>query len=300
MPIHDAHCHFFSSRFFEALAREKETLDQRDPARTVSQELGWEPPGQPAELADRWASELDKHNVSRAALIASTPGDEDSVAVAVARHPQRFVGLFMLNPTRDSAEDRVKRAFTELGLRCVCLFPAMHRYRLDDERVLRIVELAASHPGTAVFVHCGVLSVGVREKLGLPSRFDIRLGDPLALHLLASTYPQLPIVIPHFGAGLFREALMVADACPNIYLDTSSSNGWIKYQPGLTLADAFRQALEVVGPGRLLFGTDSSFFPRGWHRAVWQSQKTILEQSGIDNSTMERIFYRNFEAVFGS
>ena len=300
MTIHDAHCHFFSSRFFEALAREKETLDQRDPARTVSRALGWEPPGQPAELADRWASELDKHNVSRAALIASIPGDEDSVAVAVARHPQRFVGLFMLNPTRDSAEDRVKRAFTELGLRCVCLFPAMHRYRLDDERVLRIVELAASHPGTAVFVHCGVLSVGVRKKLGLPSRFDIRLGDPLALHLLASTYPQLPIVIPHFGAGLFREALMVADACPNIYLDTSSSNGWIKYQPGLTLADAFRQALEVVGPGRLLFGTDSSFFPRGWHRAVWQSQKTILEQSGIDSSTMERIFYRNFEAVFGS
>ena len=300
MTIHDAHCHFFSSRFFEALAREKETLDQRDPVRTVSRALGWEPPGQPAELADRWASELDKHNVSRAALIASIPGDEDSVAVAVARHPQRFVGLFMLNPTRDSAEDRVKRAFTELGLRCVCLFPAMHRYRLDDERVLRIFELAASHPGTAVFVHCGVLSVGVRKKLGLPSRFDIRLGDPLALHLLASTYPQLPIVIPHFGAGLFRETLMVADACPNIYLDTSSSNGWIKYQPGLTLADAFRQALEVVGPGRLLFGTDSSFFPRGWHRAVWQSQKTILEQSGIDSSTMERIFYRNFEAVFGS
>ena len=300
MTIHDAHCHFFSSRFFEALAREKETLDQRDPARTVSLALGWEPPGQPAELADRWALELDKHNVSRAALIASIPGDEDSVAVAVARHPQRFVGFFMLNPTRDSAEDRVKRAFTELGLRCVCLFPAMHRYRLDDERVLRIVELAASHPGTAVFVHCGVLSVGVRKKLGLPSRFDIRLGDPLALHLLASTYPQLPIVIPHFGAGLFREALMVADACPNIYLDTSSSNGWIKYQPGLTLTDAFRQALEVVGPGRLLFGTDSSFFPRGWHRAVWQSQKTILEQSGVDSSTMERIFYRNFEAVFGS
>ena len=300
MTIHDAHCHFFSSRFFEALAHEKETLNQRDPARTVSRALGWEPPGQPAELADRWASELDKHNVSRAALIASIPGDEDSVAVAVARHPQRFVGFFMLDPTRDSAEDQVKRAFTELGLRCVCLFPAMHRYRLDDERVLRIVELAASHPGTAVFVHCGVLSVGVRKKLGLPSRFDIRLGDPLALQLLASTYPQLPIVIPHFGAGLFREALMVADACPNIYLDTSSSNGWIKYQPGLTLTDAFRQTLEVVGPGRLLFGTDSSFFPRGWHRTVWQSQKTILEQLGIDSSTMERIFYRNFEAVFGS
>ena len=300
LTIHDAHCHFFSPRFFEALAREKPSLAQRDPAGAVSRALGWEPPGQPAELADRWAAELDQHGVSRAALIASILDDEESVAVAVARHPQRFVGLFMLDPTREGAEDRAKRAFTKLGLRCVCLFPAMHRYRLDDECVLKIFELTASHPGTAVFVHCGVLSVGVRKKLGLPSRFDMRLGDPLALHLTASTYPELPIVIPHFGAGLFREALMVADLCPNIYLDTSSSNGWIRYQPGLTLADAFRQALEVVGPGRLLFGTDSSFFPRGWHRAVWEGQKTILEQSGIDSATMDRIFYRNFESVFGS
>ena len=39
----------------------------------------------------------------------------------------------------------------------------------------------------------------------------------------------MPIIIPHFGAGLFREALMVADLCPNVLLDTSSSNGWIKY-----------------------------------------------------------------------
>ena len=73
-------------------------------------------------------------------------------------------------------------------------------------------------PGTAVFVHCGVLSVGVRKKLGLPSPFDIRFGNPLDLHAVALRYPQVPIIIPHFGAGLFREALMVADLCPNVLL----------------------------------------------------------------------------------
>ena len=55
----------------------------------------------------------------------------------------------------------------------------MHHVPLADERVTRIVEIAASQPGIAVFVHCGVLSVGVRAKLGLPSRFDLRLGNPL-------------------------------------------------------------------------------------------------------------------------
>ena len=56
----------------------------------------------------------------------------------------------------------------------------------------------------------------------------------------------MPFIIPHFGAGLFREALMAADTCANVYLDTSSSNGWIGYTPGLTLENVFRTALSVT------------------------------------------------------
>ena len=74
--------------------------------------------------------------------------------------------------------------------------------------------------------------MGVRKKLGLPSRFDLRKGDPLAVAAIAVRYPGVPFVIPHFGAGLFREALMAADVAPNIVLDTSSSNAWIKFTPG--------------------------------------------------------------------
>ena len=126
-------------------------------------------------------------------------------------------------------------------------------------------------------MHCGVLTVGIRRKLGLPSRFDMRFSNPLDLHAIALAHPRLPIIVPHFGAGMFREALMLADLCPNVVLDTSSSNHWIDYHPGLTLADVFRQALLVAGPSRLLFGTDSSFFPRGWNRAVWDAQYQALE-----------------------
>ena len=97
-------------------------------------------------------------------------------------------------------------------------------------------------------MHCGVLSVGVSKKLGLPSPFDIRFGNPLDLHAIWLTLPDVPIIVPHFGAGFFREALMLADLCPNVHLDTSSSNGWMRYTPGLTLSQVFRTALAVVGP----------------------------------------------------
>jgi predicted TIM-barrel fold metal-dependent hydrolase len=294
--LSDAHCHFFSERFFGALAAQKGLPAER--AGEVPRLLEWDAPGAPAALAERWVAELDRHHVARAALIASVPNDEESVAVAVAKYPARFVGFFMLDPTADDAMDRLGAALARPGMRCVCLFPAMHRYALHDERVLRVAARLAQQPGAALFVHCGVLSVGVRKKLGLPSRFEMRFGNPLDLQGLATVHPGLPILIPHFGAGLFREALMLADACPSVHFDSSSSNGWLKYHPGLTLDAVFRQALAVLGPDRLLFGTDSSFFPRGWQRAIWDQQRAALERVTTDESIVARIFGGNFDRLF--
>jgi predicted TIM-barrel fold metal-dependent hydrolase len=287
--ICDAHIHFFSPGFFAALGATKDAVAK----------IGFDDPVSTEALADRWVAELDTHGVARAALMASLPGDADSVAIAVLRHPSRFVGFFMVDPCRDDAVTYATRALDE-GLRTMCLFPAMHRYSLYDDKLAKIFELAESRQadGAAMFVHCGVLSVGVRKKLGLPSAFDIAFGNPAHLHALALKFPTVPLIVPHFGAGLLREALMLADLCPNVYLDTSSSNSWIKYTPGLTLEQVFQTALNVVGPDRLLFGSDSSFFPRGWNRAVYDGQKASLEKIGAPAEVQEKIFGGNFVRLF--
>jgi uncharacterized protein len=282
----DAHCHFFSTPFFAALG-----------GAAAIEKLGWEPPGTAEGLADRWVAELDRHQVSRAALIASVPGDAASVATAVRLHRDRFVGFFMVDPTRANAAESAADALAGRDLRAICLFPAMHRYSIQDERAARIFDAAAAVPGTAVFVHCGVLSVGVRKRLGLASPFDIRFGNPLDLHAVALAYAQVPVIVPHFGAGMFRELLMLADLCPNVYVDTSSSNGWIKYV-GMSLPDVFRRTLAVAGPERLLFGSDSSFFPRGWVSDVYQQQSAALDEIEATADTKTKIFGGNFERLF--
>jgi len=297
VQVCDVHCHFFSSRFLEILAKDRRDIAPGDHAAVISTLLGWDPPGPPDALADRWIAELDRHQIARAAVIASIPGDEESVATAIARHPARLVGFFMLNPSTADAAERLSRALGDWKLRGICLFPAMHHYRLDDERVTATFEAAAAR-GAAVFVHCGVLTVGVRKRLGLASSFNLRLGDPLTLSTVAAKFPNVSVIIPHFGAGFLRETLMAADQCPNIHLDTSSSNSWIKYHPGLTLEAVFRQALEVVGPDRLIFGTDSSFFPRGWQRQIFEQQKATLDTIGVSAESQEKIFSENFERLF--
>jgi predicted TIM-barrel fold metal-dependent hydrolase len=294
--VNDCHVHFFSPRFLDALGAQKE-LPADGRAHAVAQALKWEEPASIDALADRWVAELSRHGVARAALIASVPGDEDSVASAVARHPTRFVGFFMLDPMQDDAIDRATKALDK-GMRGICLFPAMHHYALGGAPALAVFELAASRPGTALFVHCGALSVGARKRLGLPSPFQMRYGNPLDLQKAASTYGNVPIIIPHFGAGLFREALMLADQCANVHFDTSSSNGWLRYQPGTTLDQVFKTSLEILGPDRLLFGTDSSFFPRGWVREIYDRQRAALGAAAATGTVREKVLGRNFERLF--
>ncbi|MEP6961802.1 MAG: amidohydrolase family protein [Acidobacteriota bacterium] len=284
MRIADAHVHFFSHKFFSTLVAQKPGLTLE----SAQQQLGWELPDKdPAHLASRWVAELDRHGVNRSAIIASIPGDESSVTTAAHAHADRLIPYAMVNPKQVWVAD----AFA--GVRVACLFPAMHGYSIHDECVTPVLEWARRER-RVVFVHCGVLSVGVRKKLGLPSPFDLRFSNPIDLHNVAQRYPDVPFVVPHFGAGFFREALMLADLCPNVYFDTSSSNEWTKYQtPVIELRDMFRQSLSVLGPARLLFGSDSSFFPRGWNDAVFESQATALYELGVGNHDAHAIFGEN-------
>ena len=290
LPVADAHVHFFSHRFFEALAAQKPGLTV-DGMRVF---LDWQfPPPAPEGLAETWARELDRHGVDRSVLIASIPGDHDSVTAAVRAHPDRFLAFAMVNPKDWKAE-----TFSEI--RAACLFPAMHSYSVQDDIVKPVLEWA-EQARRAIFVHCGALSVGVRQKLGLTSPFDLRFSNPIDLHAVAARHPKVPFIIPHFGAGYFRETLMLADLCPNVYLDTSSSNRWMRYQaPHLDLRAVFRQALEVAGPKRLLFGSDSSFFPRGWHYQIFEEQATALYELGVTLGDARSIFGENLLRILAS
>jgi predicted TIM-barrel fold metal-dependent hydrolase len=292
IAVADAHVHFFSRKFFSALGSQAgKTAEQ------VAEMAEWVLPEEdPAALARTWAAELDGYGVTRAALIASVPDDEASVDTAVAECPDRFFGFFMVNPLEDGAVARVQIALRS-GLHAVCLFPGMHRYALSDSRAEAVIQTAAGFPGRAVFVHCGVLTVGIRKKLGLGSPFDMRYSNPLELHATALRNPGLKFVLPHFGAGYLREALMLADLCPNVYLDTSSSNSWMRYE-GLDLKTVFRRALDVMGGHRLLFGTDSSYFPRGWNYEIFEAQTRAMLDLGISSTDARLIIGENLPRLF--
>jgi predicted TIM-barrel fold metal-dependent hydrolase len=293
IEIADAHVHFFSPAFFHSLAEQKNTP-------SVAGLLGWDEPESSEALANRWADELQRHRVQRAMLIASIPNDTLSVGAAREIQPDRFSAVYMANPLLPSVDLRFQNACAEDGVSGVFLFPAMHHYSMHDDKVCALLQVISGHANPVVYVHCGMLSLGFRRKLGLPSLFDMRYSNPIDLHSVATRFSRVQFVVPHFGAGFFREALMLAHQCPNVCLDTSGSNTWVRcLAENVDLLDVFRKALDVLGPRRLLFGSDSSWFPRGYVREALDQQIGILREIGAEQETAQLVLGGNLRRILG-
>jgi hypothetical protein len=65
----------------------------------------------------------------------------------------------------------------------------------------------------------------------------------------------------------------------------------------LSLADVFRAALRVFGAECILFGTDSTFLPRGWRRDIFDSQMQALKALEVTTQQARLIFGGNLARV---
>jgi hypothetical protein len=66
----------------------------------------------------------------------------------------------------------------------------------------------------------------------------------------------------------------------------------------LDLRAVFKRVLDVIGPQRLLFGTDSSFFPRGWNHAIFEAQSKALYEIGVAEEVARSVFHDNLVRLF--
>jgi predicted TIM-barrel fold metal-dependent hydrolase len=300
--IRDAHTHLFSYQFFKALFKVrtelKQDADATIDAALVKEKLGIEiPPENPVALAERWIGEMDKYGVRQVVTFGSIPGEEESIAQVAKRFPERFVGYFVVNPKLSNASDVARRALSDLGMRGILLFPAMFHFHVYENALTPIYKLAQKYHAP-VFIHCGVLKIKLRDVLGLPYTFDGTYANPTDVHRIAIKFPNINFIIPHFGAGYFRETLMLGNQCKNVYVDTSSSNEWIHFQSStITLQEVFQKALYAFGVERMLFGTDSNTFPRGYRHDILHQQLDILRSLQLSDDAIGMIMGGNLKRI---
>lgn len=290
----DFHTHLFSRAFFDALA-ELSPLPgtPADRVERVARELALEaPPRAHVELLQRWLGEMERFGVQHMVSIAGVPQEADALAECLPHAGGRVSAVAVLDPRAKGAARRA-RTLLDAGFSGLFFLPAQHRFRLDGPELSEVLDVLAEDSGVA-FVHCGLLRLPLRDAFAIPRDQDPSLANPLHLIPAADRHPRVRFVIPHFGAGMFRETLMAGAQCPNVYVDTSSSNAWTATQESaLRLADVFERALGVFGSQRILFGTDSTGFPRGWRNDVLVAQREALGACGLDARAKGHILHAN-------
>ena len=174
--------------------------------------------------------------------VATTPHQVKSInefiAEQVNAHPDKLIGLGTMHPeSKDLKSDLAH--LMELGLRGVKLHADIQKFKIDDERCLKIYELCEKE-NLPILMHTG------------DYRYDYSNPD----HLLPvlNRFKNLTIIGAHFGGwSVWDEACEKLSGYPNFYVDTSSSLYQLSPQKAVDI-------IRRYGADHVLFGSDFPVF----------------------------------------
>jgi predicted TIM-barrel fold metal-dependent hydrolase len=189
-------------------------------------------------IEDELVSSFEKSGVG-GALILPYPINPDAtaahdlVADFCTRRGPTFVGGACLNPSlpEDEFVSEIERCVQDLEFRAIKFHPM-------------------SFSMSPLYARCRIV-FEMADELRVPVIIHTGRGVPFALPSLAipraQEFPDLPIILGHAGYQMYSdEALIAAQVCPNIYLETS----WCA-------AEQIRKFIRTLGPERVMMGSDS-------------------------------------------
>lgn len=190
----------------------------------------------------------------------------------------RVIGFASVDPGEADAPAKLEHAVKEYGLVGLKLDPALQLFDpADRERAFPVYQQALELD-IPVLIHCGLSWA----RVGRSSK-----AHPLALEEVIHAFPDLKIVIPHFGWPWVDESVMLALKHRNVYLDTSILHSG-------TPPESIRHTLERVGldlldrslHAQVLFGSN---YPRVDPKRVADGVRKL----GLRPSLERKIFDTN-------
>lgn len=183
-------------------------------------------------------------------------------------HPDRFSAFCYLNPSHDVA-------FLEEEMhRCLAAGPCIGiklwiSVKADDHQLDPIMT-RARELGMPVLHHAWYKATD----------YVFNESTPTEIATLARRHPDVTIIMAHLAGGGVRGVLDVRD-CPNVLVDTSGA------QP---IAGLVQYAVEQLGPGRVVFGSD-------WPIRDFAVQRARVEDARIADDVRSKILGGTMQRV---
>jgi len=182
--------------------------------------------------------------------------DHTYVINALRQHPDKLVGVYMLNPWLGKGElDAAEKAIRHQGFRGLKLHPMGNSFRADDAVVDPVLRLA--------------------RRLQVPVMFHTSYGlgtEPWRVAKIAERFPDVNIIMYHAGIQPHAaDAIKAAKEHRNIFFDTAHSE-----------PDILKAVLEQVPPEQIIFGTDAP-----WGK--WKTKFELVRNSTAARPDMQRL-----------
>ncbi len=228
----------------------------------IAPSLGW------YDTAEKLIKMMDEAGVSIAAASGyyNHPGPNPEsmklIADAIQKYPDRIIGYIRLDPWfGDECIKQLEIAVEKYGFRGIKLHPAHYTLHPFSENTVNLAKRAGEY-GIPMLFHSG----------------DEMMCLPYQIGRLAEKVPETTIILAHTG-GFFSNdaALEVAKRHKNIYVDTCE----------IPIPDIIKKSVEVLGPERVLFGTDAPC-------CDIKLEIRKVELAGLSQEEKELVFSRNY------
>ncbi len=173
------------------------------------------------EEPDRILIELmDKAGVDKVLLTAedaeTTMGmkvPNKSVAGFAEKHPDRFLFMGAVDPHKGmQALKELEYAAENLGMKCLCLEPWLHKLRSNDKLYYPVYAKCAEL-GIPVWIHSSINFV---------PQLKMDFGRPIHLDEVAGHFPELKIIAGHGGWPWVNEMTALLWRHENVYTDIAA------------------------------------------------------------------------------
>ena len=220
----------------------------------------------------------------------------------------------------DCTEERLMYLMDKGGVDLSVVFPVTYKCYKEanreiaelvnrNKRFLGFCRVVASAPDVAEQIEYNIKELGLRgvkmhtmdgpltrealdkiNELKVPALFHSGLGtSPIKFEGVIKSYPDMTIILAHLGFdldfekmfGSALEAFYLARKYKNVHLDTSVAT-WVQY--------FLEQAMEEVGPDKILFGTDAPwFYPAISKACIYDLEISDADKAKIMGGNIARI-----------
>jgi len=224
--------------------------------------------------ADGLRKGMGEFDIAHSVVLPIEPYGSTAELLSLTREDESLIPFASVDP-HDPKRIEKLADYMRSGCRGLKLHPIIQKFEPGSHECFELMEEYSRYRLPVIF-HCGRHSYYLRpngaETYAAPKNFGS----------LFTAFPRMKFILAHTGMFECLTTIDIAERFDNVYLETS-------FQP----IDILWRAVETVGPGRIVYGSDWPFGAQAYTLPI------VLKLTDGKPELREKLLWKNAERLLG-